>query len=156
MFSGRAASKLYVVVENRPDVFVVGVKRPTVRVVHETADGERTLASDVEVADGIVAQGLGLMFRRSIPDDYALVFPFSEASQRGLHMVFVPFDIDAVWLVDGTVEATAELSAWTGYGRDRADTVIELPDGAAAGVSAGDTVRIEGLGGDRSGGDGNQ
>jgi len=75
------------------------------RVVHETADGDRTLASDAETADGIVSQGLGLMFRRSIPEDYALVFPFSAASKRGLHMVFVPFDIDALWLVDGEVRA---------------------------------------------------
>ena len=115
------------------------------RVVHETADGKRTLASDVDVADGIVSQGLGLMFRRSVPDDYALVFPFSGVSKRGLHMVFVPFDIDVIGLVDGTVEATKRLRAWRGYGRETADTVIELPAGAAVDVSPGDTVRIDGL-----------
>ncbi len=115
------------------------------RVVHETADGKRTLASDVDVADGIVSQGLGLMFRRSISDDYALVFPFSGVSKRGLHMVFVPFDIDAIWLLNGTVEATKRLRAWRGYGRAKADTVIELPAGAASGVSPGDAVGIEGL-----------
>jgi uncharacterized membrane protein (UPF0127 family) len=115
-----------------------------VRVVHETADGDRTLATDVEIAEGIVSQGLGLMFRRSIPDEYALVFPFSGVSKRGLHMVCVPFDIDAVWLVDGEVRAKKRLSAWTGRGRAAADTVIELPAGAAAAVSVGDAVRIEG------------
>ncbi|MFO7927389.1 MAG: DUF192 domain-containing protein [Halobacteriota archaeon] len=114
------------------------------RVVHESAAGDRTLATDVEVAESIVAQGLGLMFRRSIPAEYALVFPFSGVSTRGLHMVFVPFDIDAVWLVDGEVRARKGLSAWTGRGRAEADTVIELPAGAAADVSVGDTVRIEG------------
>ena len=113
------------------------------RVVHEADGTERTLAADVELADGIVSQGVGLMFRRSIPDGYALVFPFSAASNRSLHMVFVPFDIDALWLVDGHVRAKKRLSAWTGYGRAEADTVVELPAGAAEGVAAGDAVRVE-------------
>ena len=113
------------------------------RVVHEAADGDRTLASDADVADGIVSQGLGLMFRRSIPDEYGLVFPFSGVSKRGLHMVFVPFDIDALWLVDGEVRATKRLAAWTGRGRAEADAVIELPAGAASGVDVGDRIRLE-------------
>jgi len=114
-----------------------------VRVVHE--DSGRTLATEVDLAEGIVSQGRGLMFRRSIPAEYALVFPFSGVSKRGLHMVFVPFDIDALWLVDGEVRARKRLSAWTGRGRAAADTVIELPAGAAEGVSSGDSVRIEGV-----------
>ena len=115
------------------------------RVVHETDGAGRVLATDVEVANGIVSQGLGLMFRRSVPDEYALVFPFSGVSTRRLHMVFVPFDIDALWLVDGRVRATKRLSAWTGRGRAEADTVVELPAGAADDASVGDRVRIEGL-----------
>jgi uncharacterized membrane protein (UPF0127 family) len=115
-----------------------------VRVVHEADGEERTLASDIEVADGFLSQGLGLMFRRSIPDDYALVFPFSRVRKRGLHMVCVPFDIDTVWLVDDEVEQVKRLSAWTGHGRARADTVIEMPAGAADSVETGDTVRVEG------------
>jgi uncharacterized membrane protein (UPF0127 family) len=115
-----------------------------VRVVHEADGEERTLASDVELADGLLSKGLGLMFRRSIPDDYALVFPFSKPRKRGLHMVCVPFDIDAVWLVDGEVQQVKRLSAWTGHGRARADMVIEMPAGAADGIETEDTVRVEG------------
>lgn len=116
------------------------------RVVHELADGgARTLATNVDLADGVVSQGLGLMFRRSIPEDYALVFPFSRTAKRGLHMLCVPFDVDAVWLVDGEVEAVKRLSAWTGHGRARADVVVEMPAGAADGVEPGDRVRVEGL-----------
>ncbi len=114
------------------------------RVVHDAGGSEQVLASDVEIADGLVSQGLGLMFRRSVPDEYALVFPFSGASKRGLHMVFVPFDIDALWLVEGEVRAKKRLSAWTGYGRAEADTVIELPAGAASDVSVGGSIRLEG------------
>ncbi len=113
------------------------------RVVHDPDGADRTLATDVEVAEGLLSQGLGLMFRRSLPDDYALVFPFSGVSKRSLHMLFVPFDIDALWLVDGRVRAKKRLSAWTGHGRAEADTVVELPAGAAEPVSSGDAVRIE-------------
>lgn len=113
------------------------------RVVHEPADGtERVLASEVEFADGLIAQGLGLMFRRSVPEDYALVFPFGRTTKRGLHMLCVPFDIDALWLVDGEVTATKRLQAWWGRGRARGDTVIELPAGSADGVTPGDQVHV--------------
>ena len=122
-----------------------GVPGPGVRVVHEFDGEERTLAREVEVADGLLAQGRGLMFRRSVPDDYALVFPFRRAKRRGLHMLCVPFDVDAVWLVDGEVQAAKRLSAWTGHGRARADLVVEFPAGAAEGVEPGDEIRVEGL-----------
>jgi hypothetical protein len=114
-----------------------------VRVVHRPTDGPtRTVATDVDVADGVVAQGIGLMFRRSIPESYALVFPFGRVGTRGLHMVCVPFDIDAVWLVDDEVERVKRLRAWRGYGRALADTVVELPAGAADGVEPGDGLVV--------------
>ncbi len=116
-----------------------------VRVVHETEGGEQLLASRVKVADGIIAKGLGLMFRRSFPNDAALVFPFRSVGARSLHMVFVPFDIDALWLVDGEVHRVTRLNAWTGRGRAQADTVVELPAGTADDVTVGDYIHIEGL-----------
>jgi len=96
----------------------------------------------VTVADSVLAKARGLMFRRSFPEGSALVFPFSRAAPRTLHMVAVPFDIDAVWLRDGRVERVARLSAWTGFGRATADTVIELPAGTAAEVQEGDAVLV--------------
>lgn len=125
----------------------MGRVRPpaSVRVLHRPPDGpERALATDVEVADGLLGRARGLMFRRSIPEGYGLVFPFGRAATRGLHMVCVPFDIDAVWLVDGRVERASRLRAWYGYGRARADTVLELPAGAADGVEPGDRVEVVG------------
>jgi hypothetical protein len=113
-----------------------------VRVVHERNGVTATLASDVEVAESTLAQARGLMFRRSIPDEYALVFPFGGAGFRSLHMVFVPFPIDAVWLQDGEVTKVKRLRAWFGLGWGRADCVVELPAGAADGVEAGDRVRL--------------
>lgn len=112
------------------------------RVVH--GDDGRVLATDVTVADSLLPKARGLMFRRSFPDGSALVFPFDGVATRTLHMVAVPFDIDALWLRDGRVERVDRLSAWTGLGRAPADTVIELPAGAADGVSEGDEVRVAG------------
>lgn len=113
------------------------------RLVHEPADGEpRPLATDVDAADTYLARMRGLTFRRSIPDDYALVFHFSRPARRGLHMAFVPFPIDAVWLVDGEVTKTKRLPAWRGVGRGKADTIVELPAGATADVEVGDAVRV--------------
>lgn len=101
------------------------------------------LASEVETADSLVSQGIGLMFRRSIPDDFALVFRFDRQKQRSLHMVFVPFAIDALWLADGVVQQVRTLPPWTGHGRAVADTVVELPVGAADAVEPGDSVVVE-------------
>lgn len=112
------------------------------KVVHETNGQTRTLAGDVEVADSIVSHGLGLMFRRSIPDDFALMFRFDQAKSRRLHMLFVPFDIDAIWITDGRVQKMERLSAWTGLARGRGDTIIELPAGAGDGVEPGDRIRV--------------
>ena len=113
------------------------------RVVHRLPDGaERTLATDVEVADSFLEKARGLMFRRSISEGYALVFPFGEPVTRGLHMACVPFDIDAVWLVDGRVQRVKRLRAWWGFGRAWGDTVLELPAGAAKDVNPGDRVEL--------------
>lgn len=117
------------------------------RLVHEPAgdvdDGSsRTLATRVERAETFLARMRGLMFRRSIPDDYALVFHFGDPATRSLHMLFVPFAIDALWLVDGEVQAVDTLPAWRGFEWGRADTVVELPADRAVGVEPGDEVRL--------------
>ena len=113
------------------------------RVVHEQPEGTEILASDVDVADSLPAQARGLTFRTGIPEKYALVFRFGRVASRSLHMLFVPFPIDAIWLVDDEVTAVKRLRAWVGRGRARADTVIELPAGAAADVEVGDVVSVE-------------
>lgn len=119
-----------------------------VRLVHRperdpASTDERTLASDVDVARSWFTQARGLMFRRSIPDDYALVFPFEDVGTRWLHMLFVPFAIDAVWLVDREVTRVERLAPFVGLARGEADTVLELPAGAADGIAVGDEVVLE-------------
>jgi uncharacterized membrane protein (UPF0127 family) len=124
-----------------------------VRVIHRSAaidpksgepsaPRERVLASTVDVADSFGSQARGLMFRRSVPEDYALVFRFEEVDSRSLHMLFVPFAIDAVWLVDGEVTNVKRLRPWIGLGWGTADTIIELPAGAARDVEPGNSVGV--------------
>jgi len=117
-----------------------------VRLVHRPEPGsdraETVLASDVDIARSTLEQARGLMFRRSIPDDYGLVFSFDEPDARWLHMLFVPFAIDAVWLVDGEVREKKRLAPFVGLGRGRADTVVELPAGAGESVAVGDELRL--------------
>lgn len=114
-------------------------------VRHDPGDGEdaRTLADSVDTAESVLSQARGLMFRSSIPDDYALVFPFGEPSVRDAHMVFVPFDIDAIWVENEEVQHVETMSAWTGRAEARCDTLVELPAGAASDVSVGDRVWVE-------------
>jgi len=125
------------------------------RVVLEKAGDvepdRRVLATEVEVADSLRSQALGLMFRASIPEEYALVmevgdggFLSSGPARQFVHMLFVRFPIDVVWLVDGEVRRTARMHPWRSFAVARADRILELPAGAAADVDPGDTVVLEG------------
>jgi len=115
-----------------------------VQLVHrpESGGGSQVLASDIEIADSFLAQARGLMFRRSLAEDSALVFQFDSAAKRDVHMLFVPFAIDALWLVDNEIVAKKRLKPWIGLGRASADTLIELPAGAAEEVVVGDQVAL--------------
>ena len=113
------------------------------QLVHRPeSGGGQVLASDIDIADSFLAQARGLMFRRSLADDSALVFQFDSAAKRDVHMLFVPFAIDALWLVDNEVVAKKRLKPWIGLGRAAADTLIELPAGAAEAVAVGDRVAL--------------
>ncbi len=101
-----------------------------------------TLASDVETADTTLRRARGLMFRRSVPDDYALVFRFDEPRPRTLHMLFVPVAIDALWIRGPEVVHKKRLTPFVGVGRASADLVVELPAGAAENVEPGDIVEL--------------
>jgi uncharacterized membrane protein (UPF0127 family) len=116
------------------------------------------LAGDVEVASGLWGKFMGLMGRASLTDGAALWLPDS----NGIHMMFMRFPIDAVFL--GRPEAAGgaggeaagsrpvvavreRLAAWTGlvpFVRG-AHGVLELPVGAVArtGTVVGDLVRLE-------------
>jgi len=106
---------------------------------HETGE---TLVADVSYATDLRTRAQGLMGRKQVPDDYALVFPFDSAKPRLIHMLGVRTAIDVVWLVDERVERVETLPAWRGLARARADTILELAPGAADTVSEGDRLSL--------------
>jgi uncharacterized membrane protein (UPF0127 family) len=129
------------------------------RLVHEQeetiGDGEQqrtVLATEVEIADSVLANAKGLMFRSELPDDFALVLEVGGDSllpiPRGppshlVHMLFVQVPLDVIWLVDDTVTKTAQMQPWRSVAVGKADRILELPAGAADDVKPGDTILIE-------------
>lgn len=112
------------------------------RLVHHRDGTEQVLANDAERADTLPAQMRGLMFQRSLPTGYGLVFPFESSKSQTIHMLFVFRSLDVLWIVDDEVTKIERLRPWVGFARGLADTVVELPAGAADGVEPGDTVKI--------------
>ena len=107
------------------------------------------LASDVEHAGSLWAKFKGLMGRASLAPGSGMWLPDS----NGIHMMFMRFPIDAVFVGrpegDGARPVVAvhpDLRAWTGlvpYVRG-AHGVLELPVGTiqASGTQIGDLIEI--------------
>jgi uncharacterized membrane protein (UPF0127 family) len=113
-----------------------------VQIRHDGDGAIRTLATEVEVADTLLSQAIGLMFRSSFPEGAALVMPFGEVKTRGLHSLFVFVPFDAIWVRDGAVTKTARFEPFRTIARAPADVVVELPAGGADNVSVGDTISL--------------
>src|SRR3954453_1071942 len=115
---------------------------------------ETELAARLEVADGVWARFMGLMGRATIDPDAGLWL----SGTNGIHMMFMRFAIDAVFLgkPDPAGDAVVVLSvhsglrAWIGivpYVRG-ANSVLELPVGTIerTGTVVGDLVALEPVG----------
>ncbi|MCL7410876.1 MAG: DUF192 domain-containing protein [Methanosarcinaceae archaeon] len=92
----------------------------------------KIIASDVEFARSIVSQTRGLMFRKNIQNNYALVFEMRKSKKVSLHMLFVGFPIDVLFLDESkTITRTAKLSPWIGRASsgEKIKYIIEMPDG---------------------------
>ena len=108
------------------------------------------LAADLEVAAGLWGKFMGLMGRRSLASGAGLWLPES----NGIHMMFMRFPIDAVFVsapaVDGTRSVLSlhrSLPTWRGLVPlvRGAKGVLELPAGTidATSTLVGDHVLIE-------------
>lgn len=109
---------------------------------HESAETVQTLATETEIANGVLSKAKGLMFRRRFPEGAALVMPFDSVRTRGLHSIFVFFPFEAVWIRNETVTRTAHFEPFRSFARAPADLIVELPDGAAEGVTPGDKITL--------------
>ncbi|CAJ35792.1 hypothetical protein RCIX335 [Methanocella arvoryzae MRE50] len=75
---------------------------------------------------------IGLMFRRSIPEEYALILDMHWEQYIGIHMLFVPFPIDLLYLDSNRqIVDLRHMRAWTGIATSKkpARYAIEMPAG---------------------------
>ncbi len=110
-------------------------------VVHR-GDQEQVLAAQVELADGLLAKAVGRMGRAPLEPGKATVFRFDTVAPRRVHTLFVRGALDVIWVARERVTHTATLQPWRIGPRYGADTVVELPAGEAAEVSAGDRILL--------------
>ena len=103
------------------------------------------ISTDARCIQNIIGQMRGLMFKRHIGDNYALIFYFKKKRIVDLHMLFVPFSID-VLLLDGdlVIMDTATLRPWVGYykSKKKGTYVVEMKAGVVVrcGLKVGDRV----------------
>jgi uncharacterized membrane protein (UPF0127 family) len=102
------------------------------------------LAEELDVPATFMGRGIGLMFRRSLGAGRGMWI----APCNGIHMMFMRFAIDAVFLDRGhrVKKVYPNLPAWWGvvWIEWGADSVLELPAGSTAelGLRPGDDIEI--------------
>ena len=122
-------------------------------MIAKNATRGSVLATELESADGLWGKFMGLMGRRSLAPGAGRWLPDS----NGIHMMFMRFPIDAVFLgaaaADGrrtVLSVHPDLPAWRGLVPlvRGAKGVIELPAGtiAATQTSVGDRIALEAAG----------
>lgn len=74
------------------------------------------IAKSVEFAKSPLKQMLGLMFRKCISPDYSMIFVLKKKSHVAIHMLFVFFPIDVIFLDDEkNVKGFFRLKPWSGF-----------------------------------------
>jgi len=102
------------------------------------------IARNIDIMDTYLSRMRGLMFKTSAPDDYAAVFKFDREKKVDLHMLFVPFNIHAVFLdKDNRVNKTRKMKAWTGRAKGRAKKIIEIPEKNYREIKKGEKLIIK-------------
>jgi hypothetical protein len=90
----------------------------------------KTVARDVELANTFWSRFRGLMLRRKFPQGKALLFVFKKPGHYPIHMSFVRFTIDLVYLDNRfkVVEVREMLRPWRLYSpKSQATYLAELP-----------------------------
>ena len=104
-----------------------------------TKDDGSIVAAEVEYADTMLKQIIGLMFRKSVPESYAMVFTMRRDNREGIHMLFMRFPIDIAFLDKDKriIDIRQNLKPWTGlaFSHKPFRYAIEIPAGAAARAS---------------------
>ena len=112
------------------------------RIDYADGDEWQPLATSVRVADSTLSQAFGLMGRSPLQPDEAMVFRFDSVETRRIHTWFVRGELDVLWIVNEKLEARRRLSPWRIGPAEPADTIAELPGGAASGLEPGTAIRL--------------
>ncbi len=92
----------------------------------------KIVAEEVKVADSFWTKFRGLMFRKNFKCGEAMVFDFKKPARYSIHMFFVRFPIDLVYL-DGSskvVEIREGIRPWRFYRpKSKSSSLMELPAG---------------------------
>ena len=106
------------------------------------------IADNVRFSDDIFARTKGLMFSRRLKKGCALVLVNDGESvlETAIHMLFVFFAIDVVWLDSGlkVVDKRENIRAFTPFiaPREPAKYVLELPKNTARHINKGDILEF--------------
>ena len=102
----------------------------------------QVIGDDIEQAKGLWGSFKGLMFRKSIPDGYGLVF----RPARGIHTNFMRFPIDLIYFnkENRVTKVRPAMKPWR-WDFTNAAAVVEMNPGSAdrADVKPGDLLRFE-------------
>jgi len=106
------------------------------------------IARRVGLADGFGSRFRGLMLRKRFPGGEALFFDFKKPGRNSVHMFFVRFPIDLLYLDSSfrVVEVRSYLRPWQLH-RSRVVSryLVELPAGTVSrlGMGLGHKIRLE-------------
>lgn len=74
------------------------------------------IAKNIEICRTLTSQMSGLMFRSHIPSNYAMIFVMKKPSSVGIHMLFMRFPIDVIFLnEEKKIIRLSHLKPWTGH-----------------------------------------
>lgn len=91
----------------------------------------KCIASNVIHADSFLSQARGLMFKKPLKQDTAVTFNLKIVKDVDVHMLFVFFNIDVVFLDSENIVIKAHtLKSFTGTAKaENVKTVLELSEG---------------------------
>lgn len=77
------------------------------------------------VLDSTLAKTRGVIGRRVDPGD-RFIFEYDDVAPRTIHMVGVRVPLRVEWWIGDKLVDVRDLRPWTGWGRARADRVVEI------------------------------
>ena len=107
---------------------------------------KKTLAKRSKLCTSLISQAKGLMFSLSMKQ--SLIFSFQEEKHNHLHMFFVPYPIDVLWLDKNkrVVQIKEQFKPFT-FARNTSKSmyVLELPAGTIleTGTKKGDKINFK-------------